>query len=189
MTHQTSTVSSAIKRPGRLTRDFPYQEVGNPGKIGVHERAVCERIVSRSFINMTEQQAQSFGAMLKARRKALQLERSSTAERAGMDISTLYRFEHGQILNPDPSKLKALARVLRLRLADVLTAAGYPAVRSLPEPGPYLRAKYRNLPAEQMTALSEEVDAVLRRYGVMTVEGPTDGEDESDQDRSPGGSS
>jgi transcriptional regulator with XRE-family HTH domain len=189
MSIQTSTARGVIKDSGRLTRNFPSPKASKFDKMDVHERAECERIIGRSISNMTEQQAQSFGAMLKARRKSLQLERSVAAERAGMDVSTLYRFERGQILNPDPSKLKALARVLRLKLTDVLTAAGYPAVRALPEPGPYLRAKYRNLPAEQMMALSEEVDALLRRYGVMSVEGPSEGEDEVEPVGSSGGSS
>lgn len=130
---------------------------------------------------MTEAQAVSFGEMLKARRKELGLERTAAAEAGGMDVSTLYRLEHGQILNPDPAKLELLAKVLRLRLADVLTAAGYPATRALPEPGPYLRAKYRELPAKQLAALSEEVNAVLLRYGVTGSERPAPGEDESDE--------
>lgn len=154
----------------------------------VHECAFYEKINNRSNGNMTEAQAVDFGTMLKARRKELKLERTSAAEAAGMDVSTLYRLEHGQILNPDPAKLELLAKALRLRLADVLTAAGYPATRALPEPGPYLRAKYRELPAKQLAALSDEVNAVLRRYGITGSERPEPGEDESeDTDMAAGG--
>lgn len=150
-------------------------------KMDVHSCAVCEKIVTRRFNDMTLQQAEGLGEMLKARRKDLGVERTIAAERAGMDVSTLYRLEHGQILSPDPAKLRNLARVLRLRVADVLAAAGYPTVRGLPEPGPYLRAKYRDLPAEQVAALSLEVEAVLRRYGVVASGGPTAGEDEAEE--------
>lgn len=150
-------------------------------KSDVHECAFYEKMSNRSICSMTEAQAQSFGDLLKRRRQALQLERTVAAERAGIDVSTLYRLEHGQILNPDPSKLEALAKALRLKLADVLTAAGYPATRGLPEPGPYLRAKYRDLPAYKMAALSREVEAVLERYGVTGTEQPRQGEDEADE--------
>jgi len=130
---------------------------------------------------MTESQAISFGRMLKSRRTELELERTVAAEAAGMDVSTLYRLEHGQILNPDPAKLQLLAKALRLRLADVLTGAGYPATRTLPEPGPYLRAKYRDLPVQQLESLGQEVNAVLERYGITGTDRPGPGEDESDE--------
>lgn len=139
---------------------------------------------------MTEGQATTFGTMIKARRLELGLERTAAAEASGMDVSTLYRLEHGQILNPDPAKLELLATTLRLRLADVLASAGYPAALALPEPGPYLRAKYRDLPAKQLAALSEEVNDVLRRHGITGNERPAPGEDETeDIDLAAGGRS
>lgn len=182
------------------TRDLnePFR-LGDPVRIvqvplnrgqDVRRRALCEKICNRSISIMTESQAVSFGQMIMARRHELKLERTVAARRSGMNASILYRIEHGQNLSPEPAKLELLARTLKLRLTDVLTAAGYPATRALPEPGPYLRAKYRNLSSEELAALSQEVEAVLNRHGITGSDRPRAGEDETEEaDRPDGGRS
>jgi transcriptional regulator with XRE-family HTH domain len=174
----TTNIANRAKKPVSPAQ----RSILNPGqkKRNVHECAFYEKMVHRSIRNMTEAQAVQFGKMIKARRKELKVERTVAAETTGMDVSTLYRLERGQILNPDPAKLELLAKALKLRLADVLTAAGYPATRALPEPGLYLRAKYRDLSSDELAALSEEVSAVLERYGISVTDRPSAGEDESD---------
>jgi transcriptional regulator with XRE-family HTH domain len=96
-----------------------------------------------------------------------------------MNYQTVLRIEQGEFATPGPDKLKALARALQLDLTDVWSMAGYAFDTDLPAPLPYLRAKYRDLPAKELRALSRDVARVLAEHGIDGTSRPAPGEDEA----------
>ncbi len=134
---------------------------------------------------MDRDQAKKLGLRLRQRRQALGLSTTQVAETSNQTQATVVRIEQGQFLSPDPDKLRALAEALDLNLADVLSLAGYPIPTELPSPGPYLRTKYRNLPAEAVDQLQAQIAQVLRQHGITPSDGPAEGEDELPEDARP----
>jgi transcriptional regulator with XRE-family HTH domain len=123
-------------------------------------------------MRMDQPQARKLGKLLRTKRDELGLTTRQVSEAISMSQTTVVRLEQGQYLNPDHDKLRALAEALDLNVADVLTMAGYPIPTELPSVGPYLRTKYRNLPAEAVDEIQQDVADVLRRYGFAPNGGP-----------------
>ena len=135
--------------------------------------------------NMDEGQAKELGKLLRTKREELGLSTRQVGQTADVNQTTVVRLEQGQYLNPDPDKLRAVAETLDLNLTDVLLMAAYPVTTELPSVGPYLRTKFRNLPAHELEALQQEVAQVLRQHGIGPGDGPTDGEDEQPEEARP----
>lgn len=129
---------------------------------------------------MDEPQALSFGKYLRRRRQQLRLSTHEVARRAGFNQTTVVRLEQGSYLSPAPDKLRRIAEVLDLNLADVLSLAGYPMPTELPSPLPYLRTKFRNMPASELDALSRDIAEVFEQYGIDPASRPLAAEDETD---------
>jgi transcriptional regulator with XRE-family HTH domain len=125
---------------------------------------------------MNPQQAKKLGRHLRRSREALGISARELARRADVDDSTIVRFEQGAFAEPSPDKLHRIARVLGLNLADLYVLADYP-VPELPTLGPYLRAKYRDLPPEAAEQLDAYAQRLAKRHGV-DLSGPAPGEDE-----------
>jgi transcriptional regulator with XRE-family HTH domain len=125
---------------------------------------------------MNPQQAKKLGRHLRTSREALGISARELARRADVDDSTIVRFEQGAFAEPSPDKLKRIARVLSLNLADLYVLADYP-VPELPPLRPYLRAKYRDLPPEAAEQLDAYAQRLAKRHGV-DLSGPAPGEDE-----------
>ncbi|MFZ0664173.1 MAG: helix-turn-helix transcriptional regulator [Acidimicrobiales bacterium] len=128
---------------------------------------------------MDHRHAIELGHYLQDRREALGLSARQLARMSDMNCQTVLRIEHGEFATPGPDKLKALARALQLDLTDVWSMAGYAFDTDLPAPLPYLRAKYRNLPAKELRALSRDVVRVLAEHGIDGTRRPAPGEDET----------
>lgn len=126
---------------------------------------------------MDDKQAQRFGKFLRQQREGLELSIREVASRCGVDHSTIRRLEEGEYAAPAPDKLARLSEVLGLKLADVYAMAGYAVPKELPNPGPYLRTKFRNMPANDLNALQRDVAAVLKRYGIDPTAVPKPGDD------------
>ena len=88
------------------------------------------------------------------------------AAEVGLNQASIVRPEQGASRNPDPEKLRGIAVALHLNLADVLLLADYPVSNDLPNPGPYLRTKYRDLPEPAIAELQRAVQEVLGRHGI-----------------------
>lgn len=127
---------------------------------------------------MNEEQAARLGQFVRDRREELQLSTRGLEERSGVAQTTIVRIENGAFTSPAPDKLARLAEALNLALADLYAMAEYAVPEQLPNPGPYLRAKYRDLPPKELDALSAEVSKVLQRHGLSLSSGPAPGEDE-----------
>lgn len=126
---------------------------------------------------MDDQQAKTLGQLLRQRREALGLSSRQLAKLAGTRDTTIMRLERGAFATPAPDKLLRIAEALGLSLADVYALAGYGVPNELPALRPYLRTKYRDLPAPAAAELERYVEQLERKYGFGS-HGPVGGEDE-----------
>lgn len=127
---------------------------------------------------MTKSRAQQIGEYLRTAREAQGLSQRRLAILSGINQSTVIRIERGDFTSPSPDTLQALAGTLNLPLEEVWTIAGYGAGSALPGPMPFLRAKYRDLPDDQLDALTRDVAEVLKRHGIDPNGRPVGNEDE-----------
>lgn len=127
---------------------------------------------------MDKKQAKRLGALLRQRREALGFSSRTLGKMTAVDAVTIQRFELGTIAVPSPDKLARIAEALDLTLADVYSHAGYAVPTELPSFTPYLRAKYRGLPAEDVEAIERYAQRLAKKHGV-SLRGPAPGEDET----------
>lgn len=123
---------------------------------------------------MDETQAREFGTYLRTHREAAGISIRGLAAQVGIDQAQIIRMEQGTVASPRADVLGRIADVLDLPLADVLTLAGYPTTKKLPNLRPYMRAKYRDLPTEAVDEVEAFIEQLSRRHG----HGPAEGEDE-----------
>jgi transcriptional regulator with XRE-family HTH domain len=133
---------------------------------------------------MTQRQAKALGQHLRDRRAALDLSTYQLGELAGIDQATVVRLEQGYFSNPSPAKLRTVAEALGLRLADVFAMADYVVPKDLPSFRPYLRTKYRGLPAPAVDELERSFQRIAKRHG-LSPDGPTASEDEQPEPTKP----
>jgi transcriptional regulator with XRE-family HTH domain len=126
---------------------------------------------------MTPEQAKALGQQLKSRREELSLSTHRLAELAEIDQATVSRLEAGIITAPRPDKLSRLAKVLGLSGADIFALADYTVPQDLPTLKPYLRSKYRDIPAEDVEKIEAYAARLAKKHGVRVSE-PAPGEDE-----------
>lgn len=124
---------------------------------------------------MDEDQAKELGRYLRRHREAAGLSFRQLAAAVDIDPAQLVRLERGGVAFPRADLLGRIASELRLPVADVLTLAGYPTSRQLPNLRPYMRAKYRNLPPEAVDEVEAFIEDLAKRHG---GNGPASGEDE-----------
>src|SRR5487761_1157473 len=127
---------------------------------------------------MDQEQAKRLGDYFRQRRESLGLSQRRLAIISGLNQPTVVRIEDGQFLSPGPDKLKALATALGLNLTDVWSLAGYGFDTDLPSALPFLRARYRALPDDQLNALTVDVAFILQQHGIDPYNHPAPGEDE-----------
>lgn len=126
---------------------------------------------------MDKKQAKRLGALLRRKREALGMSSRMLGKLTDVDPVTIQRFEVGFIAVPSPDKLARIAEALGLNLADVYAHAGYAVPNDLPSFMPYLRTKYRDLPAEDAEAIERYAQKLAKKHGV-SLSGPALGEDE-----------
>lgn len=127
---------------------------------------------------MNDDQAKALGHLLKQKREALGLSTRQLGDIAGLDGTTVLRFEEGAFAAPRPDKLARVAEALGLSLADVYAHAGYAVPGDLPTFRPYLRTKYRGLPEDDMAKIEAYAARLARKHGIA-LDGPAPGEDEN----------
>jgi transcriptional regulator with XRE-family HTH domain len=126
--------------------------------------------VKREIILMTPQQTVQLINLLAAKRKETGLSVNEVARRAEVDVGTVWRIEQGRIPTPKAESLKAIGRVLNIPAIDLFAIVGWIPSGELPSFGPYLRAKYPQLPAEASEEIEAQFEAVSRRHGVHESE-------------------
>jgi transcriptional regulator with XRE-family HTH domain len=126
---------------------------------------------------MNQRQAKLLGEWLRQRRQDTGLSTIQLAKQAGTTDGTITRFEQGAIAAPDPHKLSRIADALGVSLADVYALADYAVPSDLPSFQPYLRGKYRDMPAAAIGDLEQAFDRIIKEHG-YEPDGPRNGEDE-----------
>lgn len=131
---------------------------------------------------MNPKQARELGDRLRTRREELGLSQRDLEAQTGVDNGTIARIEQGAFSAPRPDKLSRIADALGLGLADVFALAEYVAPTELPTFTPYLRSKYRDLPAPAVEQLERSFRRIAKRHG-YDPEGPAAGEDEQPESK------
>lgn len=127
---------------------------------------------------MEPEQAEELGRFLRQRREELGLSTRQLAAQTGINDVTIARIERGEFAAPRPDKLSKIAEALGLTVADVFALADYVTPDELPNFTPYLRSKYRGLPADAVADIERYAARLAKRHGVA-LEGPALGEDEA----------
>lgn len=127
---------------------------------------------------MDENRAQALGKVLRDKREALGLSRKEVARRVNLPDVTILRIERGIIAAPRAAHLSVIAEALGLSAADIFTMADYTIPNDLPSFKPYLRTKYKDLPAADIEAIERYAANLARKHGV-NLSGPAPGEDEA----------
>jgi transcriptional regulator with XRE-family HTH domain len=127
---------------------------------------------------MNPTQAKKLGAYLRKTREGVGLSQNRLAGVLDVPNTTILRLERGENLAPRAELLAGIAEAIGAPLADVYALAGYDAPSELPTLKPYLRTKYRSLPAEAADQLEAYATRLAKRHGV-DLSGPAPGEDES----------
>jgi len=134
---------------------------------------------------MTLTPQQRVARVVAAARQRTGLSPRELATRSGVPRTSIQRLEAGETVEPPKATvLAALAPHLNLPLADLYVAAGIQQPTELPSFTPYLRSRYRDLPASAQAELEQSFRDVMSRYGYGSTNGatgPLDGEDEADE--------
>lgn len=125
--------------------------------------------------SLTPTQARSLGQFIRRVREQRGLGIRGLESASGVNVSSLFSLERGDILAPQPDTLKAIASALRLPVSDLYTVAGWLPANELPTLKPYLRAKYRDLDETAIADLEHYAEVLRRRHGGT---GPQAHEDE-----------
>jgi transcriptional regulator with XRE-family HTH domain len=126
---------------------------------------------------MKEEQARRLGEYIKKLRAERGMGNRELATKAGVDTAYISRLERGFYKSPRPDSLRGIAKALGIPLADLFAMADYVMPYDLPNFGPYLRAKYGDLPEEAVSALDAYFDRITADHGLNPA-GPAPGEDE-----------
>ena len=117
-----------------------------------------------------EQTVQLIGVLANKRRES-NLSVNEVARRAEVDPGTVWRIEQGMIPTPKAESLNAIGKVLGIPSIDLFAIVGWIPSDELPSIGPYLRAKYGQLPAEAAQEIEKYFDATAYTYGVNIDDG------------------
>lgn len=105
-----------------------------------------------------------FAAYLAKHRKRRGLSMSDLAKAAGTTKSNISYWESGKWL-PKADQLQPLAEALGVSYEDLFAIAGYASPEALPEPTPYLRAKYPDAPKKALAEADRFFRQFDKRYG------------------------
>jgi transcriptional regulator with XRE-family HTH domain len=130
------------------------------------QRFIVQWEVQRETILMTPEQTVQLINLLSKKRAEAGLSVAEVGSRAGVDGGTVWRIEQGLIASPKAESLQAIGGVLGIPSIDLFAIVGWIPSSELPSIGPYLRAKYGQLPAEALRDIEAYVEAIARRHSV-----------------------
>lgn len=126
---------------------------------------------------VNDKQLRALGGKIHARRVELGLSMKQLGDQAGVNASTVLRLERGVFAEPRPDTLIRLAEALDLDPHQTLAQARFQLPALLPSFQPYLRSKYRGIPAAAIEDLDEAFERIIKKHGYHP-DGPLNGEDE-----------
>lgn len=124
--------------------------------------SIVQLQVQREIIFMTPEQTVQLMNLFTNKRKASGFSVAEVAQRADVDRGTVWRLEQGMIASPKAESLQAIGKVLDIPSIDLYAIVGWISSGELPSFGPYLQAKYPQLPEKAR----QEFEDVARRYGI-----------------------
>lgn len=123
---------------------------------------------------MTDRERAALARLIKTEREKQGLSARELARRAGIDQALLTLIDQRKIAQPRIETIQRIAEALDLSVTDLYTVANWLPERDLPGLGPYMRAKYRDLPDEGVEEVERFVAYLRSKYGAW----PQPGEDE-----------
>ena len=129
-------------------------------------------------LTLKPEQAARLGQLIRSRREQAGMTIRDLAEDAEMNFATVSRIEQGKFATPRHDKLARIAQALGLNTADVFALADYTLPADLPSFQPYLRSKYRDMPAAAVDELTAVFQRITKKHGYVP-EGSHGGEDET----------
>jgi transcriptional regulator with XRE-family HTH domain len=105
-----------------------------------------------------------FAAFVTKHRKQRGLSMAALAEEVGVTKSNVHYWESGEGV-PKASVLEPLAQALGVSYEDLFALAGYSHPEGLPEPTPYLRAKYPDAPKKAIKEAEQFFSDWQERHG------------------------
>ena len=129
-------------------------------------------------LTLKPEQAARLGQLIRARREQAGMTIRDLADDADMNFATVSRIEQGKFATPGHDKLARIAKALGLNTADVFALADYTVPADLPSFQPYLRSKYRDMPAEAIDELNQAFQRIIKKYGYVP-DGPHGSEEET----------
>ncbi|QKW15305.1 helix-turn-helix transcriptional regulator [Verrucosispora sp. NA02020] len=123
-----------------------------------------------------------FSRLLREYRVRVGLRQEDVADRSGVSLETISRWERGQVTNPKPEQVQAVCRVLGLSTVTAGVALGYLApadVEHLPPPprrqDPTVEEAVSILEDPDMPDATKQAALSYLRYLHSTQPGPTTG--------------
>ncbi|GAB3304807.1 helix-turn-helix domain-containing protein [Epidermidibacterium keratini] len=110
-------------------------------------------------------------------RRAAGMTRAELARQTGVAGSTITRIEEAQFC-PRAETLATIGKVLDIPVSDLFAAADWLQDNELPSFAPYLRTKYRDLPADARQEIEDTFAGIAKKYG-YDASGPAPGDDET----------
>ncbi len=108
---------------------------------------------------------QQLGDAIRRARQARGLSIRRLAEMAGVTHSFIAKLEAGRFQTVSPDNLTALAHALSVAPEDLFALSGYAVPERLPTFGPYLRARYGELPESAIDQLNQYFELLRDKYG------------------------
>lgn len=103
------------------------------------------------------------GRFIAKHRTARGLSMQQLADAVGVSKSVVSDWEHG-IMAPKADKLEPLAAALEVNLEELFSLAGHATPKGLLDLGPYLRARFSELPDEAIERIERYVARLRRQY-------------------------
>jgi transcriptional regulator with XRE-family HTH domain len=122
--------------------------------------------------------AATLARIIQKHRTALGISAAELARRSGVTTGTITRLELAQIASPRAESLRAIAESLGVPASDLFVTADWLPKNELPTFSPYLRSKYKDLPAAAKRELESSFASIAEKYGYDPA-GPAPGEDET----------
>ncbi|MCV7101803.1 helix-turn-helix transcriptional regulator [Mycobacterium palustre] len=119
---------------------------------------------------MTPEQTRQLVGLLSRKRAEAGLSVNEVARRALVDPGTVWRIEQGSIPTPRAESLTAIGGVLGIPAVDLFATVGWIPSRELPSFGPYLRAKYPQLPDGALREIEAYFEAVAGKWGIVGID-------------------
>jgi transcriptional regulator with XRE-family HTH domain len=130
------------------------------------QQFVIQWEIVKETILMTPEQTRQLVSLLSKKRAEAGLSVNEVARRALVDPGTAWRIEQGLIPTPKAESLTAIGGVLGIPSVDLFAIVGWIPSGELPSIGPYLRAKYRQLPDGALREIETHFEAVASKWGV-----------------------